>query len=283
MRELRDKVAVVTGGASGIGLALAHRFGAEGMQVAIGDIEERALAEAVTGLRDAGVDAIGVVTDVRDPASVDALRDETLDVFGAVHLVCNNAGVAGVGQAWEISPTQWDWVLGVNLLGVANGLRTFVPGLIDQGEGHVVNTASSAGLASTPMIGAYNASKAAVVALSETLFHDLRDAGATDVGVSVLCPSFVDTRIAECDRNAPDALLDELQDGSERAGQVETMRDLWRSLLAGSMSPAEVAGAVVDAVREGRFYIITHDRTRELARARFDRILEGGDPVVGEG
>lgn len=283
MEELTGRVAVVTGGASGIGLALARRFGAAGMRVAVGDVEQETLAAAVHTLRSDGIDAIGIGTDVRDPASVDALRDEALDAFGAIHVVCNNAGVLAAGLAWDLSPAQWDWVIGVNLLGVANGIRSFVPGLIAQGEGHVVNTSSAAGLTTTPMGGSYNASKAAVVALTETLFHDLHAVGASGVGVSVLCPSFVSTRIVDSDRNAPGAFKAEWDPSSERVRQLEEMRDLWRGLLATGMDPDEVADDVVEAIRNNRFYIITHEETRSRARERFQHILDDGEPAVGMG
>src|SRR3984885_13722438 len=173
------------------------------MKIVLGDIEEGPLARAVNDLAAAGAEAVGVRTDVADRASVEALRDRTLDRFGAVHLVHNNAGVGTGGPIWEVPEEDWRWILGVNLWGVVHGIATFVPLFIQQGEGHVVNTASIAGLTSAPFLGPYNATKQAVVAMSETLYKDLEGAGIKGVGVSVLCPGFVQTRIAESNRNRP--------------------------------------------------------------------------------
>ncbi len=187
MEDLQGKVAVITGGASGIGRAVAERAAAEGMKIVLGDIEEGALAQAVDDLTAAGAEAIGVVTDVADRASVEALRDRALDRFGAVHLVHNNAGIGLGGPIWEVTEEDWRWILGVNLWGVIHGVATFTPLLIEQGEGHIVNTASIAGLIVAPFLGPYNATKQAVVAISETLFKDLQTVAAP-VGVSVALP-----------------------------------------------------------------------------------------------
>ena len=204
MQDFAGKVAVVTGGASGIGLGLARRFGAEGMRVVIGDIEEGPLAAAVAELSDAGVEVEGVVTDVSDAAQVQALADAAVARFGGVHVVCLNAGVGSGGLSWETTTDTWEWVLGVNLWGVINGIRSFVPLLMQQDAGHIVNTASVAGLVAGPFMGPYNASKHAVVALSETLLHELA-MSAGHVHVSVLCPGWVNTRIGESGRNRPGA------------------------------------------------------------------------------
>ena len=174
MEDLQGKVAVITGGASGIGRAVADRAAAEGMKIVLGDIEEGPLAAAVDELAAAGAEAIGVRTDVADRASVEALRDRALDRFGAVHLVHNNAGIGLGGPIWEVTEEDWRWILGVNLWGVIHGVATFTPLLIEQGEGHIVNTASIAGLIVAPFLGPYNATKQAVVAISETLFKDLQ-------------------------------------------------------------------------------------------------------------
>ena len=203
MENLQGKVAVITGGASGIGKAMAAAAVAEGMKVVVADIEEGALKEAADELAAGGSDVLSVVTDVSDGASVRELRDRALDRFGAVHLVHNNAGVGTGGPIWEVSEEDWRWILGVNLWGVVHGIATFVPVLLEQGEGHVVNTASIAGLTTAPFLGPYNATKQAVVAMSETLYKDLQAAGVSGIGVSVLCPGFVQTRIAESDRNRP--------------------------------------------------------------------------------
>src|SRR5580698_5014975 len=203
MENLGGKVAVITGGASGIGRAVAERAAAEGMQLVLGDIEEGPLQQAVDDLTGAGAEVIGGRTDVADRASVEALRDRALDRFGAVHLVHNNAGIGLGGPIWEVTEEDWRWILGVNLWGVVHGVATFTPLLIEQGEGHIVNTASVAGLIAAPFLGPYNATKQAVVAISETLFKDLQAVGAP-VGVSVLCPGFVRTRIAESERHRPE-------------------------------------------------------------------------------
>ena len=203
MEDLQGKVAVITGGASGIGRAVADRAVAEGMKIVLADIEQGPLEAAVDDLTGNGAEALGVVTDVSDAASVRALRDRALDRFGAVHLVHNNAGIGLGGPIWEVSEADWRWILGVNLWGVVHGVAAFTPLLIEQGEGHIVNTASIAGLIAAPFLGPYNATKQAVVAISETLYKDLQTVGAP-VGVSVLCPGFVQTRIAESERNRPD-------------------------------------------------------------------------------
>jgi NAD(P)-dependent dehydrogenase (short-subunit alcohol dehydrogenase family) len=185
MENLQDKVAVITGGASGIGKAVAARAAAEGMKIVVADIEEGPLKEAEADISSTGADVLGVVADVSDAASVRDVRDRALDRFGAVHLVHNNAGIGLGGPIWEVSEQDWRWILGVNLWGVVHGIATFVPLFIEQGEGHVVNTASIAGLTTAPFLGPYNATKQAVVAISETLFKDLQAVGAP-VGVSVL-------------------------------------------------------------------------------------------------
>ena len=271
MKDLQGKVAVITGGASGIGRAVADRAAGEGMKIVLGDIEEGPLKEAVDELTGRGAEALGVVTDVSDAASVRALRDRTLDRFGAVHLVHNNAGIGLGGPIWEVSEEDWRWILGVNLWGVIHGVATFVPLLIAQGEGHVVNTASIAGLTAAPFLGPYNASKQAVVAISETLFKDLQAMGAP-VGVSVLCPGFVQTRIAESDRNRPAWAPEHEVDGAAE------LHDAVQSLVDGGIPAAPVADGVIDAVRSNTFYILTHPELDDALRTRFDDILERRPP-----
>ncbi len=271
MEELQGKVAVVTGGASGIGRAVAEAAAAEGMRVVLADIEEAALKEADTALAATGAEVLSVVTDVSSGSSVDELRDKTLERFGAVHLVHNNAGVAVGGPLWTVSEADWTWVLGVNLWGVIHGIRAFVPVLLEQGEGHVVNTASLAGLTSPGMLGPYNVTKHSVVTMSETLYRDL-DAVGSRVGVSVLCPGFVQTRIAESERNRPDWAPADLQaQGVEFHGVV-------RNLVAAGIRPSAVAEKVIYAVRHNRFYIITHDDTHAMVETRMHDILEERNP-----
>jgi NAD(P)-dependent dehydrogenase (short-subunit alcohol dehydrogenase family) len=271
VEDLQGKVAVVTGGASGIGLAVAQRAAAEGMKIVLGDIEEGPLAQAVDDLGAAGAEAIGVRTDVADRASVEALRDRALDRFGAVHLVHNNAGVGLGGPIWEVTEEDWRWILGVNLWGVIHGVATFTPLLIDQGEGHIVNTASVAGLIVAPFLGPYNATKQAVVAISETLFKDLQTLAAP-VGVSVLCPGFVQTRIAESDRNRPDWAPE-----SDAMGAAE-VQGVVQNLVDGGIAPATVADRVIDAVRTNTFYILTHPELDIAITTRFDDIVRGRAP-----
>jgi NAD(P)-dependent dehydrogenase (short-subunit alcohol dehydrogenase family) len=271
MENLQDKVAVITGGASGIGRAVAERAATEGMKIVVADIEEGPLKEAEVHLTGRGAEALAVVTDVSDAASVRELRDRTLDRFGAVHLVHNNAGIGLGGPIWEVSEQDWRWILGVNLWGVIHGIATFVPLLVEQGEGHVVNTASIAGLTTAPFLGPYNATKQAVVAISETLFKDLQAVGAS-VGVSVLCPGFVQTRIAESDRNRPQWAPD------REVGGAADLRGAIQSMVDGGIPPATVADRVIDAVRTGTFYILTHPELTEAITTRFDDIVQGRPP-----
>ena len=271
METLDGKVAVITGGASGIGLAVARAAAGAGMKVVLADIEPKALARAEAELAGTGAAVTSLVTDVSDGAAVADLRVHALETFGVVHLVHNNAGVGGGGgPLWRVSEADWRWTLGVNLWGVIHGIREFVPLMVEQGEGHVVNTASLAGLTATPMLGPYNASKHAVVAISETLSKDLRSVGAT-VGVSVLCPGFVRTGIAESDRNRPDW-------APARPGGK--LGDFIRELVATGMEPEAVAEKVIEAVRQDVFYIITHPETDPMVAIRMKDILERRTPTL---
>jgi NAD(P)-dependent dehydrogenase (short-subunit alcohol dehydrogenase family) len=274
MRDFDGKVAVVTGAASGIGLALAEKAASDGMKVVLADVEEKALDAAVTDLRRREFEVLGVVTDVTKAESVEALRDRALAAYGKVHLVCNNAGVAGGGAVpiWETTPKDWQWVFGVNFWGVLNGVRTFLPLLLDQGEeGHVVNTGSIAGLVNGN--GIYGVSKHAVVALSESMFSQLKLREAK-VGVSVLCPGFVSTRIYEADRNRPA----ELQNENAAPVDPEARRAMSRVVTEGT-PPSEVAEKVFEGIREERLYIITHDNFDDAIRSRFENVLGRKNPV----
>jgi len=272
MENLQGKVAVITGGASGIGWAVARRAAAEGMKVVIADIEEGALKQAERELTSQGTDAIAVATDVADAASVRELRERALRRYGAVHLVHNNAGVGGGGPIWEVPEEDWRWIVGVNLWGVIHGVAAFVPLLVEQGEGHVVNTASIAGLTTAPFIGPYNATKQAVVAISETLYKDLEAAGVSGVGVSVLCPGFVQTRIADAGRNRPDWAP------ARDVENAEEVRATIQDLVDGGIPPSVVADMVLDAVRTDTFYIRTHPELDAAIRTRFEDILGGRPP-----
>jgi NAD(P)-dependent dehydrogenase (short-subunit alcohol dehydrogenase family) len=251
MEQLHGKTAVITGGASGIGRALADRFAAEGMKLVLGDIEQPALAGAVEELVTAGAEAVGVRTDVAALADVEALRDRALEQFGAVHVVCNNAGVAG-GSVIDSPIEVWRWVMGVNLWGVIHGCHVFLPHLLEQDEGHVVNTASIAGLAGAAGLGVYCTTKFGVVGLSDALFQDLA-ARESNVGVSVLCPGFVSTRIYESERNMPD-------DVRAATGRDPEGDEVTRTVVGLGIPPADVADRVLAAVRDRRFFVLPHER-----------------------
>ncbi|MGK5114048.1 SDR family NAD(P)-dependent oxidoreductase [Geodermatophilus sp. CPCC 205506] len=268
------RVAVVTGAASGIGLALSERFAAEGMRVVMADVEEPALAAAADALRQHGADVLPVVTDVADEASVEALRDAALTTYGAVHVLCNNAGVGGPhGPVWTASRGDLEWVMGVNVWGVLHGIRAFVPVLLEQDAGHVVNTASIFGLFAGTL-GIYGPSKHTVVALSEALHSQLREAGAP-VGVTVLCPSAVRTNIATSDRNRPATAGPSAGSGPAEQASVEHMA----GLVDAGRPPAEVAGLVVDAIRSQRFYVLTDTRREPAILARARAIVDGSAPL----
>lgn len=277
MDRLDGKVAVVTGGASGIGSALAHRFAAAGMRVMIADVAEDALQAARKDLAaDHGKEKIAaVVTDVRDPAAVDALAERTFDRFGTAHVVCNNAGIAVGGLSWQIPADRWRWIVEVNLLGVAHGIRSFVPRLIEQGEGHVVNTASVAGFITAPAMSPYLATKHGVVALSEALYFDLQVTGVTGVGVSVLCPEWVRTQIADSDRNRPDGVSPTPTDPALGDGPATVLR----TLVDSGLDPAEVADKVLEAIDQRRFWIFTHPTSLPSIKRRWQAVENGAQPV----
>jgi NAD(P)-dependent dehydrogenase (short-subunit alcohol dehydrogenase family) len=271
MQEVVGKVAVITGGASGMGRAFADRFAAAGMKIVIGDIEEPELARAVDELKAAGADAVGVRVDVSQLADVQALRDRALDAFGAVHVVCNNAGVAG-GSVIDSPIEMWRWVLGVNLWGVIHGCNVFLPLLLDQDEGHIVNTASIAGLGGAAGLGVYCTSKFAVVGLSESLHHDLV-ARQSQVGVSVLCPGFVQTRIFESHRNMPD-------DVRAAVAAPEVDDDVQRTIVGMGIPAADAAEAVFAAVQARRFFVLPHERAaRQYTQQRLEW-MQGGEPAA---
>ena len=274
MEELSGKVAVVTGGASGIGLSMGRAFAAEGMKIVLADIEADALDKAVADLPE-GTEVEAVVCDVSDAAQVDALRDRAVERFGSVHVLCNNAGVSAGGLVWEHSLDDWQWVMGVNLWGVIHGVKSFTPLMLEQGEGHIVNTASMAGLTSPPFMSIYNVTKHSVVTLSETLHSDLQMVGASGVGVSVLCPGWVQTRIHEAGRNRPGAEQGvQVADGAVGAG----FADVVGNLIASGLEPSDVAAMVVDAIRTRRFYVLTHPDWNPMISDRTDRIVQGQDP-----
>ena len=275
MKDFRDRVAVVTGAASGIGLALAGRFADEGMKVVLADIEEDALRQAEAEFREKGVDVLGVKTDVSKPEEIEKLAQETLDAFGAVHVVCNNAGVVSGFSVVDSTLKDWEWVMGVNLWGVIHGVRVFLPIMMKQDtEAHIVNTASLAGVMGGG--GIYGVTKQGVVALTESLYQDLAQAGSK-VRVSVLCPGWVNTQIIDAERNRPE----ELQNAAEppldpqRAARTE----LVRTLLKSGQTPEEIANQVFEAIRDDNLYIITHPEMDFIIRERFDNILSRTNPT----
>ncbi|MBI5433075.1 MAG: SDR family NAD(P)-dependent oxidoreductase [Planctomycetes bacterium] len=268
MNELREKTCVVTGAASGIGHALATAFVEAGARVVLADVDESRLAESAEGLRRAGGDVLAVRTDVARAADVEQLAGRAWETFGAVHVVCNNAGVASDAPLWESSLAEWEWMIGVNLWGVVHGIRAFVPRLLEQGvEAHVVNTASIAGLISEPGLGAYKATKHAVVSLSETLRHELALRRAP-IGVSVLCPGFVRTRMADASAGAAP--------GAPRA-RVDAAH---RQALEHGMAPSVVAQRTLAAIREDRFWIRTHTDWEGPIRTRALDVVDARDPAT---
>src|SRR5713226_2372424 len=269
MTELKGKVAAVTGAASGLGRAMALAFADEGMDLALADVDQKGLQEVLQAVKAKGVDGFTMQVDVSKQAEIDAFAARA----GKIYLVCNNAGVSPLGAAWENSLADWQWILGVNLWGVIHGVRAFVPRLIEQNEGHVVNTASVAGLISPPGSGAYNVTKHAVVALSETLHHDLRSRGSA-VGVSVLCPAYVPTGIADSERNRP-AGLEPTAKSKETLARAQMLK---KAVASGRLSADDVARAVVQAVKEERFYILTHPRIKGAIAARMEDILQEHTP-----
>ena len=271
MQDFAGKVAVVTGAASGFGREFARLGAALGMRVVMADVESAALEAAAGELRGSGADVLAERVDVSRGADVERLAARTMDRFGAVHLLFNNAGVgAGGGLIWESSEKDWAWVLGVNLWGVIHGVRCFVPLMLKQDcPCHVVNTASAAGLIAPQTMGVYNTSKHAVVALTETLYHDLRLVNAK-VGASVLCPAFVPTGIVEADRNRPAELRN---DAPPTASQIAARNAARQAVTSGRLSAADVALTTFDAIREERFYIITHTNILASVELRMQDIL----------
>jgi NAD(P)-dependent dehydrogenase (short-subunit alcohol dehydrogenase family) len=240
------------------------------MHVVVADIEGAALDETAKLVRDAAPhgDVVAQTTDVSDAQQVEALAEATYHRFGAAHVVCNNAGVFQGGLLWQRSDADWEWTLGVNVYGIIHGIRSFVPRMLEQGaDGHVVNTASMAGLVTAAYSGPYNTSKFAAVALSESLAHDLRAVGAS-IGVSVLCPSAVNTRIAESTRNRSTPVTTEAE-----APDAHFVEQALRELTSGGLDPSAVAGMVVDAIRTEQFYIATSTTYDEQVRSRFDDML----------
>jgi NAD(P)-dependent dehydrogenase (short-subunit alcohol dehydrogenase family) len=268
MRDVEGKVAVVTGAASGIGLGMARAFSAAGMRVVLADIEQDALDRAVAELRDGGHEALGVRTDVSDLADVEALATATLEAYEGVHVLCNNAGVGCANPVGQTSLADWEWTLAVDLWGPIYGVKTFLPIMERQGEGHLNSTASMAGLIAGASLGAYNVAKHGVVALMASLERDLRLAGSP-VRASVLCPGPIDTNIVRSDRNRP----------AESAAQhVPTVQGdkFWKMLtdsLAHGMDPDEVGRMVLEAVRNDEFWVLTHPGMARYVQSQVEAMV----------
>lgn len=284
MKTLQGRTAVLTGAASGFGLELARRCAGLGMKIVMADVQQdaldRAAAEVAELGQSKGAEVLACRLDVSKAEEVEALGAAVLARFGAPHLVFNNAGVGAGGLIWEHTLADWQWVIGVNLMGVAHGVRVFVPMMLAAAaadpdwEGHVVNTASMAGLVNMPNMGAYNVSKHAVVSLSETLFQDLRLV-TTQVAASVLCPYFVPTGIHQSERVRPDELPAAAPTRSQLVGQAMAAK----AVTAGKVSAAEVAGKVIDAVLAGQFYIYSHPQAVGLVGTRLEDVLQGRNPT----
>jgi NAD(P)-dependent dehydrogenase (short-subunit alcohol dehydrogenase family) len=267
MKDLTGKVAVVTGGASGIGLALCERFVSERMKVVVADIDEDRLEEVGAQLAIGGADVATKHCDTSSERDVQDLAQFALDRFGGAHVLCNNAGITGIGNAWNGPMEVWERTVGVNLYGVVFGVRAFLPIMVAQGEGHIVNTASMAGLLAMPGGAAYNVTKHGVVALSEGLYLELK-ATASPLEVSVLCPGWVKTHIMDVD---PDPGM----------GPVSSMlTDYARAAVESGMAPAEVADRVWDAIMNNQFWILTHSEMREFPVARMRRAADQMNPPV---
>jgi NAD(P)-dependent dehydrogenase (short-subunit alcohol dehydrogenase family) len=277
MKNLKGKVAVITGGASGLGRAIADVCVREGMKIVIADIEDRALQAAASELQYLGAEVLPVKCDVSKAADVQRLADKTYEAFGACHLLFNNAGVAGGKRAWEATEADWQWELGVNLWGVIHGIRIFVPRMLASGEeSYVINTASVAGLLNPTMSASYNVSKHGVVALTETLYHDLNEVGAK-IHAAVLCPAYVNTGIGESSRNRPEDLQNETEVISE--AQQARHELLKQALIKGKKTAADVANDVFATIAEDKFYILTHPKILPSVQMRFDEILHQRNPT----
>ena len=268
-----QNVAVITGAASGIGRGLAERFAAEGMKVVLADVEEEPLARLEADLQAKGATVLTIRTDVSNAAAVENFAARTLDAFGAVHILCNNAGVVCSRPIWEHTLADWEWVLGVNLWGVIHGIRAFVPRMLAQGdECHIVNTASILGLVGGSGEGIYKVSKHGVVVLSETLADELAQKWA-NIQVHVLCPGWVRTGILDSARNRSDALRNPTEKAQPHEPIIGGSRNTRAEMEAG-LSPSEVAAHVYNAIQNGIFYIHTHPEHKAWIRERMERILE---------
>ena len=276
MKDFQGKVAVITGGASGLGLEIARLAAKKGLKLVLADIEERALKQAELEFSDQGVEVLALRTNVALAEDVDFLAQQTLARFGAVHLLFNNAGVALSKTTWETTVADWEWVLGVDLWGVIHGVRVFTPLMLKQDTPcHIINTASVAGMLSTQGMAAYNVAKHGVVTLSETLYHDLRRRNAK-IDVSVLCPAWVNTAIWDSARNRPDDLLNESEQKSLDDAKLE--ESARQAVQSGKVSAPQVAEIVFSAIENNQFYILTHPKIKKWIGLRVEDILQDRQP-----
>jgi NAD(P)-dependent dehydrogenase (short-subunit alcohol dehydrogenase family) len=279
MKTFAGRTAVITGAGSGFGLEVSRAAAARRMKVVMADVQQDALDRAAAEIRALGAEVLAQRVDVAHAAEVEALGEATRERFGAPHFVFNNAGVGAGGLIWENSAADWAWVLGVNVMGVAHGLRVFTPLMLEAAsmdpsyEGHIVNTASMAGLVNPPNMGVYNASKHAVVSISETLYHDL-NLVTDQIGASVLCPFFVPTAIGESQRNRPQALAGGEPTRSQLIGRA--MND--RAVGSGKVSAADVARFVFEAIEERRFYIYSHPKALSSVQTRLEDVVQARNP-----
>ena len=280
MKNFQDKVVVITGGASGLGRAFANTAARLGMKLVLADVQQDAHDKAAAELEGEGAQVLAMTCDVRKSDQIAALADATMARFGAVHLLFNNAGVGSGGLIWENTEADWDWVMGVNVMGVAHGVRIFTRLMLECAqrdpafEGHIVNTASMAGLLNAPTMGVYNVSKHAVVSLSETLYHDLQLVGAP-IGASVLCPYFVPTGISHSHRNRPaDVAMTANVTPSQVAAQAMTVK----AVESGKVSAADVAQITFDAIADGKFYIYSHPQALGGVADRMNEIVSQTNP-----
>lgn len=279
MQDFAQKVAVVTGAASGIGRALAEKFAAAGCNLVLADLDDTGLEESRSLAEQRGVVVENVHCDVSRQDSVDALAEASYRAFGAVHILCNNAGVLSGGTSWEVDIKDYQWQIGVNTFGVIHGVRSFVPRMIAQDTpGHVVNTASMAALTTMPFAGAYHMSKHAVLAFSECLYHELQ-LSQSKLGVSVLCPELIDTGIAASERSRPDDYKN--PDGPPPitdAGKL-VIGALSDGMAKGGLAPSVMADRVFDAIQQDRFYILSEDSWRDACNTRLEDIRLGRNPT----
>lgn len=280
MKTFRDKVVVITGGASGLGRQFASVAAREGMKLVLADVQADALEQAVAELRAQGASVIAQLCDVRKSEQVQALADAAVAEYGVVHLLFNNAGVGSAGLIWENTEADWEWVMGVNVWGVIHGVRIFTRLMLDAAardpsfEGHIVNTASMAGLLNAPAMGVYNVSKHAVVSLSETLYHDLQLVGAP-IGASVLCPYFVPTGISQSHRNRPD---DVRMTAGPTASQIAAQYMTDKAVSSGKVSAEQVAEITFKAIADGQFYIYSHPDALAGVRVNLESVVAGTNP-----